>query len=124
MSHAPTHHGVSPVNHKHFLPRNFFMYLVVIQALRGAWQVGMAEAFQEPTNEAVGFVMDSLHNLRECMGDAAQLLDMEASDETYEAIDDTVSELLARHVKVYGPNDQPLDPVLATLLAAPTHTAH
>ena len=112
------------MKHKHFLPRNFFMYLVVIQALRGAWQVGMAEVFQEPTNEAVGFVMDSLNNLRECMGDAAQLLDMEASDETYEAIDDTVSELLARHVQVYGPDDTPLDPYMAALLAAPTNVAH
>lgn len=112
------------MNHKHFLPRNFFMYLVVIQALRGAWQVGMAEVFQEPTNEAVGFVMDSLHNLRECMGDAAQLLGMEARDETYEAIEDTVFALLARHVKVYGPDDKPLDPHMAALLAAPTNVAH
>ena len=112
------------MNHKHFLPRNFFMYLVVIQALRGAWQVGMAEVFQEPTNEAVGFVMESLHTLRDCMGDAAQLLGCEASDETYEAIDDTVSALLARHVKVYGPDDASLDPYMAALLAAPTNVAH
>lgn len=112
------------MNHKHFLPDNFFMYLVVVQALRGAWQVGMAEQFREPTNEVVGFVMESLHTLRECMGDAAQLLDMEASDETYDAIDDTVSELLARHVQVYGPDDTPPDPALAALLAAPTHIAH
>lgn len=112
------------MNHKHFLPDNFFMYLVVVQALRGAWQVGMAEQFKEPTNETVGFVMESLHTLSECMGDAAQLLGMEASDETYEAIDDTVAELLARHVRVYGPDDAPPDPALAALLATPTNVAH
>lgn len=112
------------MNHKHLLPDNFFMYLVVVQALRGAWQVGMAEQFKDPTPETVGFVMESLHTLRECMGDVAQLLGMEASDETYEAIDDTVSALLARHVKVYGPDDKPLDPHMAALLATPTHIAH
>ena len=112
------------MNHPHFLPPHFFMYLVVVQALRGAWQVGMAEQFKDPTNETVGFVMESLATLRDCMGDAAQLLGMEASDETYEASDDAVSELLARHVQVYGPDDTPPDPALAALLATPTNVAH
>lgn len=112
------------MNHEHFLPPNYFAYLTVVATLCAAWRIGMAEQFKEPTNEAVGFVMESLHTLSECMGDAAQLLGMEASDETYEAIEDTVSELLARHVRVYGPDDPPPDPALAALLATPTHIAH
>lgn len=112
------------MNHEHFLPPNYFAYLTVVATLCAAWRIGMAEQFKEPTNEAVGFVMESLATLRDCLGDAAQMLDCEATEETYEAIDDAISELLARHVKVYGPDDTPPDPALAALLATPTHIAH
>lgn len=112
------------MNHEHFLPPNYFAYLTVVTTLCAAWRIGMAEQFKEPTNEAVGFVMESLTTLRDCMGDAAQMLDCEATEETYEAIDDAISELMARHVRVHGPDDPPPDPALAALLATPTHIAH